>query len=136
MNCLLVIIGVILLGIGIFLATRKDWKEVLGGVLIVPSSAILFISFMVLCLKSDTYKSFESDYKEMTYLVENYNVETDKNLFMLYNILDTVDDLNKQIEKNKNKCDNIFYGCFYNKKIGEFEPISIENLLKFNKEEE
>lgn len=135
MNCLLLIIAVIVLTISIcFVVQYNDWKEFLGCICIVLSGVVLFISFMNIALKIDTYYSFERNYKKTVYTIKTYNIENDEDLYILNTVLNAVKDLNRQIETNKKNCDNLFYGYLYNKKIGEFEPISTENLLKIYKE--
>lgn len=135
MNCLLINIAIIVLIIGIcFVVKYNDWKEFLGYICIILSGAALLVCLIVGVSKSETYSLFERNYKETVYLIKTYNIENDEDLYTLSTVLNEAKKLNKEIEKNKKSCDNLFYGCLFNKKIGEFEPISTENLLKIYKE--
>lgn len=128
MNCLLVIIGILLLVIGIVILTKCDEKKsyfVFGHIFVIVSVMIIFVSGMIAALR-DNYDTFNRKYIVTKYMIETYSANNDENLDILYNILNRARTINSDIISNKKYCNNVFIGFMYNKNVGEFELIDID----------
>lgn len=128
MNCLLIIIAVILFALGILICVKCNTDNkcfVFGPVFIIISVIGLFISVMVVGVR-DTSDTFARKYNETKYMIDTYSYENDKNLDVLYSIINRTKILNSEILSSKKYHDNIFIGFMYSKDVGDFELIELD----------
>lgn len=122
----IIIIGLLLGIIGILWGKNDMFSE-----LMIIIGFTIFISSSIFALIGADVKGFESSYNSMKYetLVyrksdapENYNY-----LYMLDNKMELI---NNKIEMNRKYAGNFWVGCFYDKRIGEYEKFDIKKELE------
>lgn len=91
----------------------------------------IFISTGFIALVGVDVKTFESQYNNMKYETLVYrSSDTSEN----YNYLHTLDNkmklMNDRIEMNRKYAGNFWVGCFYDKRIGEYEKFDIKKELQ------
>lgn len=123
--------GVIITGLLMFIIGVLSERDNMFSLLMTIFGFAIFISTGFIALVGVDVKTFESQYNNMKYETFVYrSSDTSEN----YNYLHTLDNkmklMNDRIEMNRKYAGNFWVGCFYDKRIGEYEKFDIKKELQ------
>lgn len=123
--------GIIIVGFLMFIIGVLSGRDNMFSLLMTIFGLAIFISTGFIALVGVDVKTFESQYNNMKYETLVYrSSDVPEN----YNYLHTLDGkmklMNDRIEMNRKYAGNFWVGCFYDKRIGEYEKFDIKKELQ------
>lgn len=123
--------GVIITGLLMFIIGVLSGRDNMFSLLMTIFGLAIFITTGFIALVGVDVKTFESQYNNMKYETLVYR---SSDTFENYNYLHTLDNkmklMNDRIEMNRKYAGNFWVGCFYDKRIGEYEKFDIKKELQ------
>lgn len=122
----LIIIGFLMGIIGILCGN----DDMFSALMIIIGFTI-FVSSSIFALIGADVKGFESSYNSIKYETLVYRKsDAPENYNYLYRLDDKMELINYKIEMNRKYAGNFWVGCFYDKRIGEYEKFDIKKELE------
>lgn len=122
----LIIIGFLMGIIGILCGN----DDMFSALMIIIGFTI-FVSSSIFALIGADVKGFESSYNSIKYETLVYRKsDAPENYNYLCRLDDKMELINYKIEMNRKYAGNFWVGCFYDKRIGEYEKFDIKKELE------
>lgn len=118
---------------GILYGNYKDFDSDLAQWMFIIGFTLFVISGIGSIIEVDV-EEFDNEYKKIKYetlVYRNSSIQEDYNYLHALDV--DMNSMNGRIERSKKYSDSFWVGCFYDKRIGEYEKFDIKKELEKEK---